>query len=73
MIDGEPEAVLWAQEHAVVSILYVVLAQVDRAIFGVGVSHEFQNALQGPPELHGFRGRVRKRGVVHGIPRVVAE
>ena len=50
-----------------------MLAQVYGPVLGVGMAHQLEDALQRSPKLHGFRGRVGERRVVHGVPRMVAE
>ena len=71
--DGEARGVRSAQEHAVESVLDVVLGQVDRAVLGVRVAYAAHNAEECAAELHGFRGSARESRVVHGVPGVVAQ
>jgi hypothetical protein len=71
--DGQAGAVIRAQEHAVVSVLDVVLAQMHRPVGGIRVTDVAEQAVQSAPKLEGFGRSVRQRLLVHGVPRMVAQ
>jgi hypothetical protein len=71
--DRQTGAILGREEEAIEPVLDVVLAKMHRAVPRVRVTDGVQDPRQGSPELHGFRGSVRKGLLVHGRPGVVAE
>jgi hypothetical protein len=54
--DGEAQAVVGAEEHAVEAVLDVVLAEVGGPKVRVHVVSAVEETPEGAAELHGFRG-----------------
>ena len=65
---SKPRAISGSQEHAVETILDVMLAGFHRPISGMGVADLVQQAVQGSPKLHGLGRSVRQGGDVDGVP-----
>ena len=65
---SKPRAISGLQEHAVETIFDVMLAGLYRPIAWMSVSDLVQQAVQGPPKLHGLRRSVRQGGDVDGVP-----
>ena len=71
--DAQSRTVVGVEEHAVVSVLDVVLADVHWPMRRICMADLGHDTMQSTAKLHGFRGRMRASGVIDGIPGVIAQ